>query len=124
MQIHKSQEDYLEMILMLRQEKGVVRSIDVANGLNVTKPSVSVAMRKLREQMLIEMDQDNHITLTTLGEEIASRIYERHRTLMVCLTALGVDEKTAREDACRMEHDISDLSYSKLLEHMKKYQLL
>lgn len=118
--IRRSAEDYLEMILMLRKKQQTVRSVDLAGALNVTKPSVSVAMKKLREQQLIGMEADNCITLTARGEEIAARIYERHNTLMSVLMSIGVDETTAREDACRMEHDISDLTYAKLLECLRR----
>ncbi|MBQ2976197.1 MAG: metal-dependent transcriptional regulator [Clostridia bacterium] len=107
MNIHKSAEDYLEMILMLREKKGYARSIDIASALNVTKPSVSFAMKKLRENDYIHMDEENYITLTEKGQEIAQRMYDRHRVLTRFLVQIGVDEETAREDACKIEHDIS-----------------
>lgn len=107
MKIHKSAEDYLEKILMLKEEKGYVRSIDIANGLSVTKPSVSFAMKRLRENGYITMDESNMITLTPQGMEIAQRIYQRHKALTQFLINIGVSEETARQDACEIEHDIS-----------------
>ena len=119
MNIRKSAEDYLEQILMIREQKGIVRSIDIAAGLGVTKPSVSVAMKRLRENGYINMDKDNLITLTESGEEIARNIYDRHKTLTRCLLLVGVDEEHAREDACKMEHDISQVSYEALVKFLK-----
>lgn len=121
MNIHKSAEDYLEMILMLRENKGYARSIDIANSLAVSKPSVSFAMKKLRENGYILMDEENHITLTEKGQEIAQRMYERHRALTVFLVQLGVDEAIAREDACKIEHDISPETFEAIrrsIQHM------
>ena len=111
MRIHKSAEDYLEMILMLREQKGYTRSIDISAALGVTKPSVSFAMKNLRENGYILMDEGNYITLTDRGMEIAQRIYDRHKALTAFLIQIGVEEKTAREDACKIEHDISDATY-------------
>lgn len=119
MNIRKSAEDYLEQILMIREQKGIVRSIDIAAGLGVTKPSVSVAMKRLRENGYINMDKDNLITLTESGESIARNIYDRHKTLTRCLLLVGVDEEHAREDACKMEHDISQVSYEALVKFLK-----
>lgn len=112
MNIHESSEDYLEAILMLRNEKGYARSVDIAARLNVTKPSVSFAMKRLRENGYILMDEESLITLTDKGREIAERIYERHTTLSAFLERLGVEAETAREDACKIEHDISDESFA------------
>ena len=123
MNIRKSSEDYLEQILMIREQKGEVRSIDIAAGLNVTKPSVSVAMKRLRENGYIHMDKDNLITLSEKGEAIAATIYARHKTLTRCLMLLGVDEETAREDACKMEHDISTASYQALVKYLETHRL-
>lgn len=120
MNIHKSAEDYLEMILMLREQKGYARSIDIAAGLGVTKPSVSFAMKKLRENGYILMDEGNYITLTEAGMKIAQRIYERHKALTAVLQQIGVDEKTAREDACKIEHDISDETFNAVLRHIEQ----
>ena len=118
--VGKSAEDYLEMILMLYEEKGYVRSIDIAAGLSVSKPSVSFAMKNLREDGYIVMDQDNLITLTDKGEAIAMRIYDRHKTIMSFLVKIGVDEGVAREDACKLEHDISEESFNALRRHLLK----
>ena len=114
MQIHQSAEDYLETILMLTQRMGRVRSIDVVNELGYTKASVSIAMKKLRENGYIEMDDNGNITLLPPGKEIAQRMYERHTFLSRWLTGLGVDPKTAVEDACRIEHVISAESFDAL----------
>lgn len=119
MQIHESAEDYLEMILMLHEAKGQVRSIDIAAGLNVTKPSVSFAMKHLRENGYILMDKDNLITLTDKGMEIAERIYTRHKVLTRYLVKIGVDEETARADACKMEHDISAATFEAIRRQLE-----
>ena len=108
MQIHQSAEDYLETILMLTQRMGRVRSIDVVNELGFTKASVSIAMKKLRENGYIAVDGEGNLTLLAPGREIAERIYGRHRLLTHFFMQLGVDEKTATDDACRIEHVISD----------------
>ena len=121
MKIYESGEDYLEMILMLQKEKGYARSIDVAAALGVTTPSVSVAMKKLRENGYIEMDRDGLITLTDTGMEIASKMLQRHKTLTAFLEALGVDPETAEEDACKMEHDISDQTFQAICEHARQH---
>ena len=120
MHIHQSAEVYLEAILRLRETKGQVRSVDISLLLGVTKPSVSFAMKKLRENEFIQMDQENLITLTEKGEEIAMRIYDRHKTIMSFLTAIGVEEGVAREDACKIEHDISEESFNALRKHLLK----
>lgn len=118
MNIYESAEDYLEQILMLLENKGYARSIDIATALDVTKPSVSVAMKKLRENGYISMSQDNLISLTDKGYEIARRIYDRHKTLTRFFVQIGVAEEIAREDACKIEHDLSDESYSAIRKHM------
>ena len=123
MRIHKSAEDYLEMILRLTEEKGYARSVDIAMGLGVSKPSVSVAMKQLREGNYIVMDKDNYISLTENGMEIAQRIYERHKVLTRMLTMIGVDEKTAEDDACKVEHDLSDITFECMKKHFLKYVL-
>ena len=102
MKIQESAENYLETILILSQKKPHVRSIDIATELNFSKPSVSVAMKNLRSKDLIIMDEDGHIHLTPSGLAIAAKIYERHTLLSKLLVMLGVNEKTAIEDACRM----------------------
>ena len=118
--IHKSAEDYLEMILMIREQKGYVRSVDVAQALGVTKPSVSVAMKKLRENGYITMDPDGSITLNESGLAIASRIYNRHKVISEFFTLLGVSPDVSAEDACKVEHDISDETFSKIWDFVKK----
>ena len=117
MAIHQSGEDYLEAILVLGKQSPMVRSIDVAAFMGVTKPSVSRAMSILKAGMLVEMAEDGALTLTESGREIAERMYERHKFLTAFLTSLGVAPEVAAEDACRMEHVISDESFQKLREH-------
>lgn len=111
MKIHESAENYLETILVLKNKNGAVRSIDIANELGFSKPSVSVAMKNLRENGYIEVDSSGYITLLDSGRQIAEKIYERHTTLSKWLVSLGVDAKTAAEDACRIEHIISSESF-------------
>ena len=118
MNIYESAEDYLEAILRLQQRKGSVRSIDIANELDVTKPSVSVAMKKLRENGYIEVDSGGYISLLEKGRIIAEKMYERHTLLSDWLIALGVDPKTAVEDACRIEHVISAESFEAIKAHV------
>lgn len=117
MQINESIENYLERILILQMRKGSARSVDIAAELGVTKPSVSHAMKLLRENGYIAMDADNVITLTPPGLEIASRMYERHEKLAGFLMAIGVSEQTAFTDACRMEHDISRETFAAICAH-------
>ncbi len=112
--IYESAENYLESILVLRSRIGLVRSIDVAGELNVSKPSVSIAMKKLRESGYIEVDGEGHITLLPEGEAIAQRIYERHQLLTNFFIRLGVSEETAAADACKIEHDLSDETFEKI----------
>lgn len=114
MKIHQSAEDYLEKILMIRERKGEVHSIDIANELGFSKPSVSVAMKNLRQAGYISMDGNGAITLEPPGYEIASRIYQRHKLLTRILTALGVDSDLAAQDACKIEHDLSPETFEKL----------
>ena len=120
MKIQKSSQDYLESMLMMQQEHGYIRSIDVAEHLGVTKPSVSYATKRLRENGYIEMDKDGLITLTDAGMQIASKMLQRHRTLTRFLVSLGVDPETAEEDACKMEHDISDQTFKAICDHARK----
>ena len=117
MNIHESAEDYLEAILILRERQGTVRSIDVVHQLELTKPSVSVAMKRFRENGYIEVDPDGFITLLPPGEEIAQRIYNRHKLLTKFLVALGVSAEIAAADACKMEHDLSDETFEKIKAH-------
>ena len=119
MQIHESAEDYLGQILMLQEKKGVVRSIDIANSMGYSKPSISIAMKHLRENGYVTMNEDNYISLTEKGSEIANRIYNRHRTLTSLLVKLGVPQEIAEKDACKIEHDLSPESYQALKDHME-----
>ncbi|QNM05017.1 metal-dependent transcriptional regulator [Qiania dongpingensis] len=118
MKIQESAENYLETILILSQKKANVRSIDIANELEFSKPSVSVAMKNLRQNGSIVMDEDGFITLTDAGRQIAETIYERHTLISGWLIQLGVSEKTAKEDACRMEHVISAESFAAIKRHV------
>lgn len=120
MKIYESAENYLETILVLQRRKGEVRSIDIANEMNFSKPSISYAMKQFRENGYITMNVDNYIQLTAKGREIAERIYERHQLLTKYLISIGVDEETARTDACRIEHVISPLSFEKIKNQIKK----
>lgn len=120
MRILESSEDYLEAMLMLREKNGFVRSVDVAEELCVTKPSVSYATKRLRENGYILMDTDGHITLTPKGLAIAERVYDRHKTLTAFLVGLGVDRATAMEDACKLEHDLSEASYRAICQRVKR----
>lgn len=114
MQIHESAEDYLEAILMLQERTGAVRSVDVANLLEFTKASVSVAMKKLRENGYVELDQEGFLLLTQTGREIAARVYDRHRVLTDFFVSLGVSPEVAVRDACKVEHDLSQETFEKL----------
>jgi Mn-dependent DtxR family transcriptional regulator len=118
MKIMQSAEDYLEKMLMLKEKHGYIRSVDIADELGVKKPSVSYATKRLKENGYITMDSDSHITLTETGLSIASRMYERHKTLTELLVALGVDEAVAREDACKIEHGLSEESFNAICIHM------
>ncbi len=121
MEIHESAEDYLETILILKERIGHVRSVDIATEMNYSKPSISVAMKKLRENGCIQVDGDGFIELTDAGYTIASDIYNRHRVLTDFFVALGVDAKTAAEDACKIEHDLSAQTFEKIMEHAARY---
>lgn len=121
MKIQESAENYLETILMLGKRQGMVRSIDIATELGFSKPSVSVAMKNLRQNGYIIMDSEGHIALTEAGHSIADKIYERHTLLTQLLVRLGVPSDIAAEDACRMEHVISDETFLALKNHELKY---
>ena len=123
MQIKESAENYLETIYVLCRTKGMVRSIDIVNALHFSKPSVSVAMKNFRENGYVVMDSDGYITLTDAGREIAERIYERHEVLTEMLMQIGVSEETAKTDACRMEHHLSDETFERLKEHVEKFKV-
>ena len=114
MVIHKSAEEYLESILILQEQYGQVRSIDIVNQLGFSKPSVSIAMKKLRESGYISMAGDGTITLNESGLEIATRIYGRHKTITQLFELLGVDPAQAAEDACKVEHDLSDETFNRI----------
>ena len=115
----ESQEDYLEKILQISKEKETVHAIDIARGLSFSKPSVSVAMNKLKEQGYIEINDKGEITLTPPGLLIAEKTLEKHNILTEMLVSLGVDRETAMEDACKMEHDISDKTWEAIKKHAK-----
>ncbi len=117
---NESSENYLETILILSKRLPVVRSVDIANELNYTKPSVSIAMKHLREKNLITVTDAGFIYLTDSGKEIAEMIYERHEAISRWLIRLGVSEKTAAEDACKIEHVISRESFEALKRHIEK----
>ncbi len=119
MNIYESAEDYLEQILMLLEQKGYARSTDIAAGLNVTKPSVSFAMKKLRENGYINMGADGLISLTDKGYAIARKIYDRHRALTQYLIQLGVPADIAREAACKIEHDLSEESFAAICSQIR-----
>ena len=118
-QLHASGEDYLEAILVLKRKKGVVRSIDVARYLGVSKPSVCHAVATLREGGFLTMDSDYFLHLTNVGREVAEQIYEKHRFFTDRLIEAGVDPETAERDACRMEHVISQESFERLRDAYK-----
>lgn len=119
MKIHESAENYLETILILQKRNGSVRSIDIVNELEFTKPSVSVAMKNLRKSDYIIMDADGYIRLTAKGKKIAETMYERHTLFTEWLISLGVDKQIAVEDACRIEHVISSESFEAIKKHTK-----
>ena len=116
----ESQEDYLERILQLSKKKDVVHSIDIAKDMSFSKPSVSIAMKKLEENGYIFINKKGDITLTSRGLEIAEKTLEKHLIITKILMSIGVDEKTAREDACKMEHDISDITWEAIKSHFAK----
>ena len=118
--LYESGENHLETILILKSRGLEVRSIDIVREMNLSKPSVSRAMKILKEGGFINIDADGFITLTENGTEVAERIYERHRVLTDWLIGIGVNEKTAAEDACKLEHDISVESFQKLKEHIRE----
>ena len=121
MKIYESGENYLETIYMLCNTKGNIRAVDLCNELGFSKPTVSVALKKFREENYVLVDENGHLSLTPKGLEIAERMYERHNGIAKFLMAIGVNEETAYEDACLMEHHISDESFQKLQEHYAKH---
>ena len=118
--IYESSEDYLEAILIMQERKGVAHSVDIADYLHFSKASVSVAMKKLRENGYISMAKDGALTLLQPGREIAERIYERHRVLTEYFMMIGVDEETAVKDACKVEHDLSPLTFEMMKADIEK----
>lgn len=120
MQLQESGQMYLETILILSKKSNSVRSIDISQYMSFSKPSVSRAVNLLKDGGYILISKEGYITLTALGREIAEKIYERHTILTKCLIALGVSEETAAEDACKIEHDISDESFSAIKRHIIK----
>jgi DtxR family Mn-dependent transcriptional regulator len=122
MVIHESAEDYLESILVLQERLGQVRSIDIVNELGYSKPSVSIAMKKLRENGYISMAGDGRITLNESGLEIASKVYDRHKVISRLFVQLGVSPQVAAEDACKVEHDLSSETFARIREFVESYQ--
>ena len=118
MKIHESAENYLETILMLKNQKGYVRSIDIAHELSFTKASVSVAMKSFREKGYITMDESGGLSLTPEGMAIAEKVFERHHIIASALISIGVDKETAFDDSCKIEHVISDESFEKLKKYL------
>lgn len=121
MQMRKSAEDYLEAMLMLKNERGYIRSSDVADLLHVTRPSVSAAVRKLKDNGFLTMNEESLIDLTESGMAVASNIYHRHRVLTRLFEAMGVSRDTARDDACKIEHDISEETFAALCRCVERY---
>ena len=122
MNTHESEENYLETILMLEKSGDPVRSIDIAHELDYSRPSISVAMKHLRESGYIVVDEEGHITLTDSGREIAQSVYNRHTLFTDWLLYLGVDRETAVHDACRMEHGMSEKSYTAIRNHVEEWK--
>ena len=123
MAITQSVADYLEAIMMLQKEKVHVRSIDIANHFGYSRPTVSQTLKTFRAKGYVEVDEDGYVTLTAEGRDIAQTTYEKHLVLTGLLTAIGVSEETAKEDACKLEHDISDETFAaikKVYQQMKK----
>ena len=121
--IKESAENYLESILVIKKQRGTVRSIDIANDLGVSKPSVSVAMKNFREEGYITVDENGYIDLTEKGLKIANRVYERHEIISEALIALGVSRKTALDDSCKIEHVISEETFSRIKEFLKSQNI-
>ena len=122
MKLHASGEDYLETILVLQKKLGMVRSVDVARHMEMSKPSVCHAVATLRNGGFLTMDKDHFLHLTDVGREVAEKIYERHCFFTEQLIAAGVDPKTAEADACRIEHILSDESFDRLKEAVEQEQ--
>lgn len=121
MNIYESAEDYLERILILKEEQGKVISLDIANSMNYSKPSVSRAMKNLRENGYITINSLGEIELTPKGFEIATKIYERHKVISNVLVQIGVSEEVALRDACKIEHDLSEETFNAIKKHNEQY---
>ena len=122
MNIYESAEDYLERILILQERNKEVRSIDIAHDMGFSKPSISIAMKKLKEAGLIAIDDNGFITLTKEGHVIADKVYERHCVLMKVLMSIGVDPEQAEKDACKVEHVISEETFEAIKDHIEKHK--
>jgi Mn-dependent DtxR family transcriptional regulator len=122
MKINESAENYLETILILTKKNGYVRSIDIAHELSFSKPSVSIAMKGLKESNYINIDEAGYITLTALGLDIAEKIYERHQIIASALISIGVKEDTAYQDSCKIEHILSDEAFERIKVHINKHK--
>ena len=120
MKIQESAEDYLESILIIGEKKEFVRAIDIVNHLGISKPSVSVYLKNLRENGYVDIDDKGHLSLTKSGLSIAEKIYERQKILSSLLMSLGVNEEIALKDACKIEHDLSDETFEAIKKHYKK----
>lgn len=120
MKIHASGEDYLEAVLILQKKQGMVRSIDLARHMGFSKPSISHAVGVLKNGGFLTVDEDGYLNLTNAGREVAEKIYERHQFFTEQLVAAGVDQETAEQDACRIEHAISEESFQKLKDALRK----
>lgn len=121
MKIRKSAEDYLETMLILKERHGYIRSVDIAEELGVKKPSVTYTTKRLKESGHITMDENNYIALTKTGLAVAQSIYERHKLLTHLFIGLGVSEEIAREDACKIEHDLSEETFEAIRQHFETY---
>lgn len=117
---NESVEDYLETILIISEEKPVVRSIDIANEMGFSKPSISVAVKNLKEKGYISVSEEGYITLTESGKALADRVYDRHKFFRKWLISLGVDEETANDDACRIEHVITEETFNAIRKSVKE----
>ena len=121
MRITESTENYMEAILILQQQNGEVRAVDIAHYFGFSKPTISQYMKQYAQQGLVEVDGNGHITLTGEGSAIAEHIFERHQVITAVFTALGVPEEIAREDACKVEHDLSDVTFQCMKAHYEQY---
>lgn len=117
MSVSEAMENYLETIYILSRKQSEVHAADICAYLDYSRPTVSVVVRQLRDQGYLDISSENHITLTGMGREIAERMYERHNVLAELLMSLGVDERTAFQDACKVEHDLSPESFARIREH-------